>query len=95
MKYVLLLVVLILFSSITQAETIYKTEDKQGNSLRLFFERECTLLPLKKWKEAILVHKGKTYKACWRNDLVEVSVIDEEEDITYVPLENFVKEDPI
>lgn len=87
----LLFSILMLASAASLAAEIYMAEDSVGNRV-MISDSKCELFNLKGWKGAEFLYNGKKLKACWQaipSGLV--MVIDQDGDITGIPVQQFSK----
>lgn len=87
----LLFLVLLLVSVGVFASEVYMAEDSVGNRV-MISDKECELFTLKNWKWAEFFYQGKKLKACWQaipSGLV--MIIDQDGDITGIPVQQFGK----
>lgn len=70
-------------------------EDRNGNSM-LLLETPCKQGPfLTRWLQGVMIWEGKRLKACWRIQTGQVAVLDEEGDVTSIPMTAFKRKEAI
>ena len=86
---------MLLYAAALFASNIYVAADQAGNVIRLYDEPCEMSTGWLKLKKATFLYQGKDYKACWIIGGSTVLVIDDNGDVTGVPINQFRKQETI